>query len=98
MQEKPGGKRASMERGGSTVRVRQRALEKGKSPQSADFCCLTQHHRAPPLVVAIALELSARFANACKSESFPVRRSTSVKRRASTRWPRPGESKLAGKG
>jgi hypothetical protein len=33
---------------GSTVRVRQRALVRGKSPESGDFCCLTQHHRAPP--------------------------------------------------
>ena len=32
----------------STVRVRQRALVRGKSPEKGDFCCPTQHHRAPP--------------------------------------------------
>ena len=37
-----------MVRRGSTVRVRQRALVRGKSPEIGDFCCLTQHHRAPP--------------------------------------------------
>src|SRR6266511_5326223 len=37
-----------MVRRGSTVRVRQRALVKEKSPEIGDFCCLTQHHRAPP--------------------------------------------------
>jgi hypothetical protein len=37
-----------MVRRGSTVRVRQRALGRGKSPEIGDFCCLAQHHRAPP--------------------------------------------------
>jgi len=32
-----------MVRRGSTVRVRQRALVRGKSPEIGDFCCLTQH-------------------------------------------------------
>src|SRR6266498_1609494 len=35
-----------MVRRGSTVRVRQRALE---SPQNGDFCCLDWYNRAPPL-------------------------------------------------
>jgi hypothetical protein len=37
-----------MVRRGSTVRVRQRALARGKFPEIGDFCCPTQHHRAPP--------------------------------------------------
>jgi hypothetical protein len=37
-----------MVRRGSTVRVRQRALVGRKSPEIGDFCCLPQHHRAPP--------------------------------------------------
>ena len=38
----------SMVRRGSTVRVRQRALVREKYPEIGYFCCLTQHHRAPP--------------------------------------------------
>ena len=50
---RPGRARASrlwprMVRRRSTVRVRQRAFEEGKSPEIGEFCCLAQHHRAPP--------------------------------------------------
>jgi hypothetical protein len=88
---------ASMVRRGSPVRVRERALEKGNPRKAGIFVVwhsTTEHLR---LTVRTALELAARFANACKSPSFPVRRSTSVKGRASTRRPRPEQPKVAGK-
>jgi hypothetical protein len=43
-----GCRRDSMVRRGSTVRVRQRAYGSKKYLQSRYFCCLGQHHRAPP--------------------------------------------------
>jgi hypothetical protein len=48
-----------MVRRGSTVRVRQRASAEKKSPEIGDFCCLPEHHRAPPHYVRTALEVAA---------------------------------------
>jgi hypothetical protein len=47
-----------MVRRGSTVRVRQRACRE-KIPGNRDFCCLPEHHRAPPHYVRTALEVAA---------------------------------------
>src|SRR3990172_8100609 len=85
-----------MVRRGSTVRVRQRALVRGKSPEIGDLCCLnstTEHLR---ITVGTAIQLAARPQSPCKSTCCPVPRSTSLRGRGrqSSSPPRPAQNGL----
>src|SRR4029450_4509710 len=89
MQQPPLDARPSFIERGSTVRVRQRALEERKSPEIVDFVVWRSTTEHLCISVGTAIELAARPRRAGKPNYCPAPRSPSLVGRGSTVWPWP---------